>query len=605
MAIKINADTSNGLKLTSDTSGVIEFQSAGTTKAGVNGTGLTGNGSQITALTSGNLTGALPAIDGSALTGISSIPSKVAKTFELSSSGAVTAGRGVSVSLIDGKVGLLPTLNSIGTVANEGGLVRTARSIDGSKGLNWVYSGTTSSRIITYTGNFISGANPPTNGTGSTTVTNRAIHNTGAWNYDTMWAIPIDNDRFMISTTTFMSDHVGAQNGYIKTDSFVITVDDSGNLTKGNVLTSDGSATSQWASYRKISLGTLGSPNANSSIAFFAFAREAQEPGQPVWGQIKKVFKVDGTTLSQIDDSGGESVKQYTNHDANQNTKGQATQLNQSTNNFSMRIGSKILRSNPTYTTTNKGNNWVGVSDFNTSTGQVGGTVTYQEVVTPAGDNITGTVTGWTVMDNTHVMCSFADASGLGNRYNTYSINTSGVLTKVYSYLANPLVQRFDLNNTVFPNNSIAAAVQVAAVQNIQTKTNTMSLSATGEILGYNVGLAAPVGTNWVERIYYRDGNWIVTYNDNGVKKVMRFIVNAAITGAYTYIGFASATSSSGNQSITVAGVATGFSGLTIGAYYWTNSTFTGEVTKLNNSGNFVGTAVSATEILLNRREVP
>ena len=33
MATIINADTSNGLKLTSDTSGIIELQSGGTTKA--------------------------------------------------------------------------------------------------------------------------------------------------------------------------------------------------------------------------------------------------------------------------------------------------------------------------------------------------------------------------------------------------------------------------------------------------------------------------------------------------------------------------------------------------------------------------------------------
>tara|TARA_B110000285_G_C14902909_1_gene504161 strand:- start:258 stop:866 length:609 start_codon:yes stop_codon:yes gene_type:complete len=201
-------------------------------------------------------------------------------------------------------------------------------------------------------------------------------------------------------------------------------------------------------------------------------------------------------------------------------------------------------------------------------------------------------------------MASFTDLSGLGIRYTTFSINTSGVLTKVYSFLAQALVQRFDLNNTFFPNYSIAAAVQVAAVQGIESKTNTMSLSATGEILGHNVGLAPPAGTNWLDRIYYRDGNWIVTYNDNGVKKVMRFIVNAATTGAYTHVGFASATSSSGTQQITVAGVATGFSGLTIGAYYWTNTGFTGELSLTNQSGNFVGTAISATEILLNRREV-
>ncbi len=50
MATIINADTSVGLKVTSDTSGLIEFQSGGVTKAGVNATGLTGNGSQLTNL---------------------------------------------------------------------------------------------------------------------------------------------------------------------------------------------------------------------------------------------------------------------------------------------------------------------------------------------------------------------------------------------------------------------------------------------------------------------------------------------------------------------------------------------------------------------------
>ena len=44
MATIINADTSNGLKLTSDTSGIIELQSGGTTKATVNSSGLTSSG---------------------------------------------------------------------------------------------------------------------------------------------------------------------------------------------------------------------------------------------------------------------------------------------------------------------------------------------------------------------------------------------------------------------------------------------------------------------------------------------------------------------------------------------------------------------------------
>ena len=50
MTTLFNADTSDGLKITSDTSGEIAFQSAGVTKAGVNATGLTGDASQLTGL---------------------------------------------------------------------------------------------------------------------------------------------------------------------------------------------------------------------------------------------------------------------------------------------------------------------------------------------------------------------------------------------------------------------------------------------------------------------------------------------------------------------------------------------------------------------------
>jgi hypothetical protein len=71
MSTIVNADTSGGLKLTSDTSGELLLQSGGSTKLTVNSSGISGDGSGLTSLTSGNLTGALPAIDGSALTGLS------------------------------------------------------------------------------------------------------------------------------------------------------------------------------------------------------------------------------------------------------------------------------------------------------------------------------------------------------------------------------------------------------------------------------------------------------------------------------------------------------------------------------------------------------
>ena len=56
MATIINADTSNGLKLTSDTSGDLELQSAGTTKAKITSSGLQNeSGSAITAQSGKNL----------------------------------------------------------------------------------------------------------------------------------------------------------------------------------------------------------------------------------------------------------------------------------------------------------------------------------------------------------------------------------------------------------------------------------------------------------------------------------------------------------------------------------------------------------------------
>jgi hypothetical protein len=68
MSSIINADTSNGLKLTSDTSGEVKIQSAGADIVTVDSTGITmAAGKTIPASA---LTGTLPAIDGSSLTNL-------------------------------------------------------------------------------------------------------------------------------------------------------------------------------------------------------------------------------------------------------------------------------------------------------------------------------------------------------------------------------------------------------------------------------------------------------------------------------------------------------------------------------------------------------
>jgi hypothetical protein len=68
MTVKINADTTNGAVITSDTSGEIELQAGGTKIATVKSTGLEMASGKT--LPASALTGTLPALDGSSLTGI-------------------------------------------------------------------------------------------------------------------------------------------------------------------------------------------------------------------------------------------------------------------------------------------------------------------------------------------------------------------------------------------------------------------------------------------------------------------------------------------------------------------------------------------------------
>ena len=107
MSVNINADTTNGLVMTSDTSGEIKLQSAGADIATVHSSGITMHSGMT--LPASALTGTLPAIDGSALTGISSYADSDALTlFNASGSAPVYACRA------------WVSLNGTGTIAING-----------------------------------------------------------------------------------------------------------------------------------------------------------------------------------------------------------------------------------------------------------------------------------------------------------------------------------------------------------------------------------------------------------------------------------------------------------------------------------------------------
>ena len=65
------------------------------------------------------------------------------------------------------------------------------------------------------------------------------------------------------------------------------------------------------------------------------------------------------------------------------------------------------------------------------------------------------------------------------------------------------------------------------------------------------------------------------------------------------FIGFAQETKNSGTANVCFGGIATGFSGLTVGSNYYVDQLLTGEITTDTRSGNIMGMAISPTELLV------
>ena len=594
MATTINADTSSGLKITSDTSGVIEFQSAGATKAGVNSTGLTGDGSQLTGLATGD-------------------PSAVKQSFNLAASGSpsVTAGRGVSVGS-DGTVGILPTSNTIGstlTGTDYAGSISSTEGYtsDGSKWIKAVASGSQASRILTLTGYSMNTSGVIT--TGSTTVTVESpsfMTPVGVvWIITYYDPVAIDNDKILLlsggGSVGNGSNGSGGTEGEFeaKYRLNIISIADNGNLTKTSdyISAHQTARTSSWPTYVSSGISKISDTQYHVAIG-------------NNWGyaQMSKIVTISGTSFVSNADNGapGAAADLMLN---SRNSSRAGTWYNM------MQIESNAdTGCNPSYHTTG-GKVVAGRYDYPTVqiatlSGNAMGTATTSTVISDAAANNT---IRWGVLANGLWIARYKLEVTNEIVYRTFLINEStGALTSVHFYNTNTLEtpnNPYDLETFRAERAGLSPALQTVVgvgiydIGGVQSNIiNSMSVSATGEILGFNTGGSNLfVSSSDRELVNYTDSVWWYSYRKANVTYMQKYTVNAASTPEYNHVGFATATSSSGAQLITVAGVATGFSGLTIGKLYYTTSDFTGQVTTSSLSGNLVGKAISATEILLNR----
>jgi hypothetical protein len=110
-----------------------------------------------------------------------------------------------------------------------------------------------------------------------------------------------------------------------------------------------------------------------------------------------------------------------------------------------------------------------------------------------------------------------------------------------------------------------------------------ISLGTSGSNIRYD-------DTNSKYRIFYFASNW---YDYD-------LTSTSASTSTFVYGGIANETASSGSVDIVVAGVASGFTGLTPAANYYIDPSYDGSISTNTQTGVYVGRAISDTEILVN-----
>ena len=536
-------------------------------------------------------------------TAASGVPTKVDKDFVIATGASTTAGRGVSIAA-DGKISPLPTVNTLGSrlqfmPRDPGGLFWDANTADGSKGVRMAVTGSMASRIGTITGYAIS--NTGVLSTGSTTVTVEmknyvASGSNNLRDFDA--SVAIDNDTILVLTGSASSTNGGSQPSQVAFRINFLTIADNGDVTKSSDYLAEalGPVNSTWSNSMSHGIAKI-------SETVYTMAIISSNATAASSMDRKKTFTISGTTVaSSADDTEGFDMLG-------------ANDIFRASGWFNM--GQIDLYggtdANPSYLTTNN----ILVYTAKAMPGYKTAAYTTNNVATHVDralitDNYDTASIGWTNLCNGIWMARYKLTGTLEIVYRTFSINeTTGILTSVHFYNTG-LLESAD--NTKFlkfiyttRNGQSAAAMTAVGLNTFAgaRTVNSMEISSTGEILGFNTGVEIPLfsGQSYYGLYYLDSSVWMAIFNTySGYWHGHIYTLNAASTPAYNHIGFGTESASAGATTpITVAGVATGFSGLTEGLLYYTNVTFTGEVTSSSDSGNLVGKAISETEILLNR----
>jgi hypothetical protein len=486
---------------------------------------------------------------------ISSSPATLKSNIPLKTAASVTAGKLASINS-SGEIVNLPTLNTYGTAqTNSTTTAYSGVSTDGSR----VLRVTTASTTYTFSGVAISNSGTPTNG--GTTVSENIGVSTGSTLF-----FPVDTDKFIVCCFVAVGaceqDSPGNFNG-CRNRWFLVTVDSSGNCTKGTTINNDfqtGTSGGNCGSLLYFRTGQYG----KNIITYWIATTGLTRNGSIYWSGS-------GTTLVNTSDA-------------------DAQQLTEAGTGVQPSLSNSLLTSSDVLCT-GRNNSWITAS-WNVSTKAIG-TVTSTTV---AGDYLSSgqffRMASFSDNGSNYVLFFYVNTSGV-SRYVTYSINQgTGALTQVQtgavslttlgSTSFSDMIFKDETSNVVLTSSGyITQSWSSGAIQGF----NNAGYNTTGSNLRYN-------GSD----LYYFFNTNITNFPTN-----QGYQVNAYSTETFNYAGVTETTTGTSPASIITDGVAAGFTSLTPGVIYYAATPFSGDVSTSSSSGLLIGKAISSTQILLQR----
>jgi hypothetical protein len=346
---------------------------------------------------------------------------------------------------------------------------------------------------------------------------------------------------------------------WIRVRTFVVTVDASGNCTKGTEVVNDLSPTGSGPSVNYVTF-VMAQVAPNITVQRIGYSW----PGTTV--DTYYTVTVSGTTVTQTVDAEA----------ANYLSSNRYNTCVTSSNIIVAGIGNVIRTS--AYTSGNIG------------------TITNTTVIT---DSTTTPV--WNVVGNTRIICWHYVTNVTGGsdlKLKSFTINqTTGAVTLVDT-LTNP---PFILENYSAWKNATSGVFTWGG-----TRANSVSLQAGGTFSAptFNTGGSGTTQLGNGDQPTYTTGDTFLFLNQgssSAAPTLTPYTVVAYSTTIFNYLGICKTSTSSSPASVVTDGVASGFTGLSTGSTYYWVIPFNGEVTLTSGSGNLIGKAISATEILLRR----